>query len=174
MKCIVGCAAVAALLIGFPFQVMSAESLTVPMKNAKGENIGDARLTQTPHGVLIQANLAKLPPGTHAFHIHEVGQCEPPFESAGDHFNPGDKKHGFLDPQGRHAGDLPNMYVAENGDLKVEVFAPQVTLNDGQHRLRDVNGSALVIHAKPDDYSSDPSGNAGDRIACGVIAQPPA
>jgi len=163
-----------ALLLGFSVQAAQVESLAVPMTNAKGEKIGEARLTQTPHGVLIQADLSQLPPGTLAFHVHEVGKCEPPFESAGEHFNPTNKQHGFLDPQGRHAGDLPNVHVAENGILKVEVLATQVALNEGQNRLRDPNGSALVIHAKPDDYHSDPAGNAGDRIACGVITQPTA
>jgi superoxide dismutase, Cu-Zn family len=162
------------LLLGLYIQAARAESLTVPMTNVKGQKVGEARLTQTPHGVLIQADLSQLPPGALAFHIHEAGKCEPPFESAGDHFNPTDKQHGLLDPQGKHVGDLPNLHVAESGTLKVEVLATQVTLDEGQSRLRNPKGSALVIHAKPDDYHSDPAGNAGDRIACGVIAQPTA
>lgn len=162
------------LLLGFYVQVARAESLTVPMTNVKGEQVGEAKLTETPHGVLIQADLSQLPSGTLAFHIHEVGKCEPPFESAGEHFNPTDKQHGLLGPQGRHVGDLPNLHVAESGTLKVEVLATQVTIDEGRNRLRTPKGSALVIHAKPDDYHSDPAGNAGDRIACGVIAQPTA
>jgi len=95
----------------------SADSMTIPMKNAKGESVGEAKLTQTPNGVLIQATLSKLPPGEHGFHIHTVGKCEPPFASAGDHFNPETKQHGYFDPQGRHAGDLPNVYVPESGTI---------------------------------------------------------
>jgi superoxide dismutase, Cu-Zn family len=164
--------AVIALVFSLYVQAALAQSLAVPMTNTKGEKIGEAKLRQTPHGVLIQADLSQLPPGTLAFHIHAVGKCEPPFESAGSHFNPTDKQHGLLDPRGQHAGDLPNVHVAENGTLKVEVLATQVAINEGQNRLRDTDGSALVIHAKPDDYHSNPAGNAGDRIACGVITQP--
>lgn len=160
-----------ALCLGLSAYATGAESLMVPMKNSKGEAIGEAKLTQTPHGVLIQADLSKLSPGPHAFHIHAIGKCEPPFKSAGDHFNPTDKQHGFLDPQGRHAGDLPNVHVTDNGTLKLDVLAPQVTLREGKNQLLDADGAALVLHAKPDDYQSDPAGDAGDRIACGVISQ---
>lgn len=150
----------------------SADSMTVPMKNAKGESVGEAKLTQTPNGVLIQATLSKLPPGEHGFHIHTIGKCEPPFTSAGDHFNPDMKQHGYLDPKGRHAGDLPNIYVPESGTLKVDMLASQVGLKDGQNPLLDKDGASLMIHAKPDDYQSQPSGDAGERIACGVIGTP--
>lgn len=150
----------------------AADSMTVPMKNDKGENVGEAKLTQTPSGVLIQASLVKLPPGEHGFHIHGVGKCEPPFASAGDHFNPDAKQHGYFDPKGRHAGDLPNVYVSDGGTLKVDMLAPQVSLQGGQNTLLDADGAALLIHAKPDDYRSQPSGDAGDRIACGIIGAP--
>jgi Cu-Zn family superoxide dismutase len=149
----------------------SDSSMTVPMKNTGGDKVGEAKLTQTPHGVLIQLELSKIPAGIRAFHIHEVGECEPPFESAGAHFNPSDKKHGFLDQKGRHAGDLPNIHVPEGGELVVEVLAPQVTLQNGKNSLFDADGSALVIHEKADDYQSDPAGDAGSRIACGVISK---
>src|SRR6476620_2131154 len=87
----------------------SADSMTIPLKNAKGESVGEAKLTQTPNGVLIQATLSKLPAGEHGFHIHAIGKCEPPFTSAGSHFNPGGKKHGMMAAEGQHAGDMPNL-----------------------------------------------------------------
>lgn len=144
---------------------------TVKMMNTEGEEVGEAKLAQTPHGVLIQLNLSKVPAGVHAFHIHEVGECEPPFESAGGHFNPSDKQHGFLNGKGIHAGDLPNIHVPQNGELTVEVLASEVSLQDGKNSLFDADGSALVIHEKADDYRTDPAGDAGSRIACGVISK---
>jgi Cu-Zn family superoxide dismutase len=164
--------AAAAFCVGLHAPAFSADSLTVSMKNTKGENVGEAKLTQTPAGVLIQATFSKLPPGEHGFHIHAVGKCEPSFAAAGDHFNPANKEHGFLDPQGRHAGDLPNIHVPDDGSLKVDMLAPQVALKDGHHPLLDKDGAALMIHRKPDDYQTNPSGEAGDRIACGVINAP--
>lgn len=164
--------AATALCAGLHGTAFSAETMTIPMKNTKGESVGEAKLTQTPNGVLIQASLSKLPPGEHGFHIHAVGKCEPPFTSAGDHFNPDTKQHGYLDPKGRHAGDLPNVHVPESGTLRIDILASQVGLEDGQNNLLDKDGSALLIHAKPDDYQSQPSGNAGDRIVCGVIGTP--
>jgi Cu-Zn family superoxide dismutase len=164
--------AATAFCVALHGSAFSADSMTVPMKNTKGESVGEAKLTQTPNGVLIQATLSKLPPGEHGFHIHAVGKCEPPFESAGDHFNPDTKQHGYFDPKGRHAGDLPNVHVPENGTLKIDILASQVGLKDGQNPLLDKDGAALMVHAKPDDYKSQPSGDAGDRIVCGVIGTP--
>ena len=109
-----------------------------------------------------------ITPGTHAFHVHQVGKCEPPFKSAGDHFNPSTKKHGLLDKGGGHAGDLPNIYVPDRGSLMVEFVAPKFSLKRGKNSLLDSDGSALVIHAQGDDHKSDPAGESGDRIACGV------
>lgn len=133
--------------------------------NAKGAEVGTATLSDTPHGLLIKAEFTNLPPGGHGFHIHAVGKCEPPFKSAGGHFNPAGKKHGFQNPQGMHAGDLPNIHAGADGKAAVEVLAPQVTLAS----LFDQDGSALVVHDKADDYKSDPAGESGDRIACAVI-----
>lgn len=135
--------------------------------NTKGEEAGTALLTDTPHGLLIKAEFTKLPAGPHGFHLHAVGKCEPPFKTAGGHYNPTNKKHGFLNPQGIHAGDLPNIHVGADGKLTVEAFAPQVTLAG----LLDQDGSALLVHDKADDYKTDPAGDSGDRIACGVISR---
>jgi Cu-Zn family superoxide dismutase len=146
-----------------------ADPLNVTLMNAEGETVGDAKLTQTPTGVLIQLKFTKAPAGTHGFHIHEVGKCEPPFTSAGGHFNPLAKKHGLMSEEGKHVGDLPNIHIPENGALSAEVFAPDVTIKDGKTPLVDTDGSSLVLHADPDDYKTDPAGNAGKRIACGVI-----
>jgi superoxide dismutase, Cu-Zn family len=149
-----------------------AQTAHAELKNAQGEKVGEAMLMPTPHGVLIKVDIAKLPPGEHAFHIHAVGKCEPPFKSAGGHFNPMNKEHGIENPKGMHAGDLPNIYVPEDGKLKFDAFATGVTLKAGaKNSLFHPDGTSLVIHAGADDYKSDPAGNAGDRIACGVITK---
>ncbi|MGP4078386.1 superoxide dismutase family protein [Pseudalkalibacillus sp. R45] len=143
----------------------------VDIYNAKKEKIGQAQLAETNEGVMIKLKASNLPPGPHGFHIHETGKCVPPkFESAGGHFNPTDKKHGFENPKGFHAGDLPNINVGKDGMISVSVVSKHVTLQKGKpNSLLDEDGSALVIHEKADDYKTDPAGNAGDRIACGVI-----
>jgi Cu-Zn family superoxide dismutase len=148
----------------------SAELATAALKDGSGKAVGDVDLVQTPAGVLLRLRVKGLPPGERAFHIHAVGKCEPPFESAGPHFNPGNHKHGMMAGAG-HAGDMPNLHVPQSGELAVEVVNAAVTLEKGKpNSLFDNDGSAIVIHAKADDYKSDPAGNAGDRIACGVIA----
>ena len=138
--------------------------------DTNGEAIGEATLEETPEGVKIALIASLLPPGTHAFHIHEQGSCEPPdFKSAGGHFNPRGKKHGVKNPQGHHAGDLPNLVVGADWKVDIEVIAGGVTLGPGKNSLISEKGTALIIHADPDDDATDPSGNAGARIACGVI-----
>lgn len=153
--------------------VLAQESVKVNIVNTEGKEVGHASITDGPNGVIIGLSLrekpAGIPPGVHAFHVHAVGKCEPPFKSAGDHFSPQKHAHGFLAKGGRHAGDLPNIHVPENGTLSVEFFVPDVRLKSGKNALLDEDGSALVIHAKADDYRTDPAGEAGDRIACGVI-----
>ena len=163
-------AACAALFCALSALPASAQSASAPLKDAQGKEVGSANLTQTPHGVLINVAVKGLPPGDHAFHVHAVGKCEPPFTSAGGHFNPGGKKHGMMAPDGRHAGDMPNLHVPQSGDLTVEVLNTDITLDkDKPNSVFDADGSAVVIHAKGDDYKSDPAGDAGGRIACGVI-----
>jgi Cu-Zn family superoxide dismutase len=149
----------------------SAELANAQLRDSSGKAVGDADLTQTPAGVLIKLQLKGMKPGEHAFHIHAVGKCEPPFTSAGGHFNPEHHKHGMMAGPG-HAGDMPNLHVPQSGDLSVEVLNAAVTLDKGKpNSLFDADGSALVVHATADDYRSDPAGNAGDRIACGVIRE---
>ena len=139
--------------------------------NAEGNEIGNATLTQTPTGVLISLNLIGLSTGTHAFHIHEKGVCNPAdkFMSAGGHFNVHDKKHGYLVEGGPHQGDMPNLVVPDGGILGANVFNTAVTLADGPYSLFGPNGTSLVIHDRADDYKSQPAGDAGSRIACAVI-----
>lgn len=137
---------------------------------ADGRNVGQATFQQTAQGVLVRFAFSNAAPGVHAMHIHEVGRCDgPSFESAGAHLNPAKRKHGFANPDGAHAGDLPNIEVPASKALSAEHFVHAVTLDRGAQSLLDDNGSALVLHDGKDDHASDPSGQAGDRIACGPI-----
>jgi superoxide dismutase, Cu-Zn family len=144
---------------------------TVELKDQKGKQVGTVLLVDTPHGLLLRGTLTGLPPGTHAIHFHEFGKCESPFKTSGGHYNPTKKNHGMLDPGGLHAGDLPNLVIPKSGKLDFELFAEDLTLADGPNTVLDADGTALVIHAKADDYKSQPAGDAGDRIACGIIAK---
>ena len=167
---LVGAAIAAALLAASP--ALAAGTASAVLKDANGKEVGRATLTSTPSGALLSLTLTAVPPGVHALHIHAVGKCEPPdFKSAGPHFNPDQTKHGIMNPEGPHAGDLPNLHVPADGKLEVEFLNPVVTLSQ-EAALLDEDGSAIVIHASADDYTTDPAGNAGDRIACGVITSP--
>jgi Cu-Zn family superoxide dismutase len=143
------------------------------LRNAQGEIVGFATLTESSDGVTVVAHVHGLPPGLHGLHIHAVGKCSPPdFQSAGSHFNPFDASHGLMDPQGAHAGDLPNLLVGPGGTGVAVTFAPLVTLaSEKKNSLFHPGGTAFVIHEKPDDYRTDPSGEAQGRIACGVISR---
>jgi len=163
------------LLVAVPGRETFAAQ-TAPVKvslvNGERQKVGEMTLTETPNGILIrldlQANPSGIAPGEHALHIHDVGQCVPPFTLAGAHFNPAGKKHGFLEAQGRHTGDLPNIHVPANAALTVEFLFTQEP-NGEKRRLLDADGFALVIHQSADDYRTDPAGNSGDRIACGAV-----
>lgn len=148
------------------------QALRVNMINSQGQPVGTATLTETGQGVQIALQLENMPGGTHGLHIHQNGVCAPPFESAGGHFNPTARQHGTENPQGPHAGDLPNVTVPESGRADTTFTATLVTLQPGQpNSLLKEGGTSLMIHAYADDYKTDPSGNSGGRIACGVISQ---
>jgi Cu-Zn family superoxide dismutase len=145
------------------------------LKNAAGQPVGAARFIQAGDVVRIAVEVRGLPPGAHAVHVHAVGKCDPPdFASAGGHFNPLARQHGALNPQGSHAGDLPNLTVAPDGTGRMETATEQLTLGAGPTSVWDADGSAIVVHASPDDFKTDPTGNAGSRLACGVLAKVPA
>jgi Cu-Zn family superoxide dismutase len=146
------------------------ERAAAPLRNAEGQVLGMAIFTQEAQGVRISVTVKGLSPGEHGIHIHSVGKCEPPdFLSAGPHFNPTNKKHGLNNPEGPHAGDLPNLVVGEDGSAVYEHITDRVTLTPGELSLFDEDGSSLVIHAGPDDQMTDPAGNSGARVLCGVI-----
>jgi superoxide dismutase, Cu-Zn family len=143
------------------------------LKDSAGKNVGSAVIRERGDGVLIAVNVKGLPEGLHAVHIHALGKCEgPAFTSAGGHFNPLGKKHGLKNPDGPHAGDLPDLYVNKDGIGRYEAFMESVTLGAGQTSIFDADGSAVIVHATADDNVTDPTGNSGDRIACGIITRP--
>jgi len=149
----------------------SAAKTNVALKDAQGKDVGNIIIWDQGPGVGLELHLHDLTPGEHAIHFHQVPKCEAPdFKSAGGHFNPESKKHGFDNPDGHHAGDMKNFTVGADGKATVRLEDNDVTLKDGIHSLLS-NGAAIVVHAKADDYKTDPAGNSGDRVACGVISK---
>jgi Cu-Zn family superoxide dismutase len=156
----------AALVLSTPAR--AADEAVAVMMDPDGKEVGKVTLVAVPSGVLLAVDLTAVPSGDHAFHIHAVGKCEAPdFKSAGGHFNPEEDEHGLMNEAGPHAGDMPNIHVPGNGKLRIEVLNQMVSLGG----LLDEDGSAIVIHEGPDDYETDPAGDAGPRIACGVIVK---
>jgi Cu-Zn family superoxide dismutase len=160
------------LLVLVAFAVNSSAKTTVEVKDAQGKSVGSIVIWDEGSGVALGLHLHDLTPGDHAIHFHQVPKCEgPDFKSAGGHFNPDAKKHGFDSPDGHHAGDMKNFQVGPDGKAEVQLTDAEVTLKDGPHSLFSNGGTAIVIHAKADDYKTDPSGNSGDRVYCGVLTK---
>jgi Cu-Zn family superoxide dismutase len=143
-------------------------SATATLRDVPGARVGTVTFTETYAGVLVVGNIDGLGLGAHAIHIHEFGKCQAPFTTAGPHFNPTGKHHGFFNPDGPHLGDLPNIDTPAAGKLRFEFLLPGTRIR-GANAILDSDGAAIVIHGSRDNYRTDPAGESGSRIACGVI-----
>lgn len=153
------------------FETRNVAPARAELRDAEGRVVGQATFTQAPHGLIVSAELTGLAAGVHAMHIHDVGRCEPPFTTAGGHYNPIGRQHGVANRNGYHAGDLPNFTAPATGTVRVDAITRDLQLGQGAGTLFDADGSSIMIHSAADDYKSDPGGNAGTRIACGVITR---
>ncbi len=158
----------AALGVGDSVALPGSGTTSAALRDSAGRELGTLTLRDDTGGVAVSGALRDLPQGNHAMHIHETGRCEPPFESAGGHWNPTNRQHGTENPQGPHFGDLPNLIVDADGSVSIQATTPGGTLR-GANALLDADSAAIVIHAQPDDNRTDPAGGAGNRIACGVV-----
>lgn len=144
----------------------------IEMYNTDGDRVGTARLNETDGGVALTIEVEGLTPGFHAIHVHEYGKCEgPDFSSSGNHFNPDGKEHGLLRIDGHHVGDLPNIEADAEGNVNEELVIAEATLKEGKNSLITNDGTSLIIHDGVDDGMSQPAGDSGDRIMCGIIKQ---
>lgn len=156
-----------AALLAAGLALPAAAAPSAELQSPQGESMGTVNFTDTPNGMLVEARLQNVPEGVHGFHIHETGACEPDFQAAGGHLVGDSEAHGLKMDGGPHDGDLPNIHVPSTGELNVEFFARSLSMEE----LMDDDGSAVMIHAGADDYESQPSGDAGDRIGCGVVSR---
>ena len=163
-----------AFLSGSPALAQTpAQGARAEIKDAQGNMVGTAVFSPSASGVKLEVQVQGFAAavGEHGIHVHAVGKCEPDaFTTAGGHFNPTGKKHGLNSPEGSHAGDMPNLALDGRGNSTYETTLAGISLDSGANSLFDADGSAVVIHAGPDDLVSDPAGNSGARVACGVVS----
>lgn len=153
-----------------PMAVPAAMSFAADVRDASGTGRASATATQTGNGLHISIAAMNMVPGAYGAHVHAVGRCDAPgFESAGPHWNPTNRQHGKDNQGGMHKGDLPNLMIGMDGRGTMEFTIPDASAAGATARMMDGDGAAIVIHAAPDDYRTDPSGNSGSRIACGVF-----
>ena len=155
----------------YPAEAPLASTATAQLQNAAGQTVGTATATQSGDSIRVRIEASAVPQGAHGAHVHMTGQCAAPgFESAGGHWNPTNQQHGKDNPAGMHKGDMPNILIGTNGGGTLEYTIAGARVAGSAGAMLDADGAAIVIHAGPDDYRSDPSGNSGARIACGVFA----